>query len=153
MNIIGQRQHPEKFVPMCIRRIINEEEIQIHANKECTQSGSRFYIHAKDVANALLFIINNKPSCPVDYGGAKTPKFNIVGSQELTNLELAQFISEIIDMPLKYKLVDFHSSRPGHDLRYALDGNLLKSYGWEPKNLEERLVETVRWYLQNPLWL
>mgnify|MGYP001268554576 CR=1 FL=1 len=153
MNIVGERQHPEKFVPMCIRRILNEEEIQIHANKECTQSGSRFYIHAKDVANALLFIINNKPSCPVDYGGAKIPKFNIVGSQELSNLELAQLISGTIGIPLKYKLIDFHSSRPGHDLRYALDGSLLKSYGWEPNDIKERLVEIVKWYLDNRSWL
>ena len=30
-------------------------------------------------------------------------------------------------------MVDFHSSRPGHDLRYALDGNLMKKLGWKPK--------------------
>ena len=34
---------------------------------------------------------------------------------------------------LKYEMVDFHSSRPGHDLRYALDGNLMKDLGWIPK--------------------
>ena len=31
-------------------------------------------------------------------------------------------------------MVDFHSSRPGHDLRYALDGSLMKEIGWEQKN-------------------
>ena len=27
-------------------------------------------------------------------------------------------------------MVDFHTSRPGHDLRYALDGGLMKELGW-----------------------
>mgnify|MGYP003722203407 CR=1 FL=1 len=40
---------------------------------------------------------------------------------------------------LKYKFVDFHSSRPGHDLRYALDGDKLKKMGWQPqKNIKQR---------------
>ena len=53
------------------------------------------------------------------WGNAKCPKFNIVGSEELNNLELAQIIAEAQGKELKYEMVDFHSSRPGHDLRYA----------------------------------
>ena len=55
---------------------------------------------------------------------------------------------------LAYEMVDFHSSRPGHDLRYALDGGKMKSLGWQPpKNFEESLRKTVEWSLANKDWL
>ena len=55
---------------------------------------------------------------------------------------------------IKYKMVDFHSSRPGHDLRYALDGNLMKKLGWKPKiSIEKRIDQVVNWTLKNKRWL
>ena len=30
MNVFGERQHPEKFIPMCIKKIRDEETITIH---------------------------------------------------------------------------------------------------------------------------
>jgi dTDP-glucose 4,6-dehydratase len=63
-------------------------------------------------------------------------------------------IADIMEKPLKYKLVDFHSSRPGHDLRYALCGEKMKNLGWQPsKNFYERLREVVEWTLENDEWL
>lgn len=154
MNVIGERQHPEKFIPLCIRKILNNEIIHIHSNPEKTKAGSRFYIHANDVADAINFILTKNPVCPSDFGGAKIPKFNIVGSEEVDNLTLAKMIAKELNMDLKYKLVDFHSSRPGHDLRYSLSGELLKSQGWKPyKNLKDRISETVMWYKNNLEWL
>jgi dTDP-glucose 4,6-dehydratase len=50
-------------------------------------------------------------------------------------------------------MVDFHSSRPGHDLRYALSGEKMKKLGWEPKPIRKRLEEVVKWTLDNPRWL
>jgi dTDP-glucose 4,6-dehydratase len=130
---------------------MNDEIVTIHANKEKTKAGSRFYIHAKDVADALYFILINKPISSTDFGGAKIQKFNIVGYEELDNLELAQIIASKINKPLKYELVDFHSSRPGHDLRYSLSGELLKSQGWQPMSpIDIRLGEIVKWYIDNP---
>jgi len=154
MNVVGERQHPEKFVPMVIRKVLNSEIITIHANKEKTKAGSRFYIHAQDVADALLFIIEKQPTCPSDFGGAHIPKFNIVGSEELDNLQLAEIIAKSVGKSLKYEFVDFHSQRPGHDLRYALSGELLKEQGWQPnKTIANRIDEIVQWYLKNPEWL
>ena len=49
MNIIGERQHPEKFVPICIRKILNGETIQIHADPTLTKSGTRYYLHARNI--------------------------------------------------------------------------------------------------------
>lgn len=154
MNVFGERQHPEKYIPLCIKRTRDGEKITVHSNPEKTKAGSRHYIHARDVADALMFLYNYDLSkLPVDYGGAKCQKFNIVGATEMDNLELAQFIADVQGKSLNYEMVDFHSSRPGHDLRYALDGTKMKDMGWEPQPVKERLTETVKWTLDNSRWL
>ena len=154
MNVFGERQHPEKFIPMCIKKIRDGETVTIHSDQTKKIPGSRHYIHAEDVAEAIHFLLTNKIKHKPDFGGAKCPKFNIVGSEELNNLELAKIIATSQGKELKYKMVDFHSSRPGHDLRYALDGKLMKELGWKPKiSIEERIDQVVNWTLQNKRWL
>lgn len=145
MNIFGERQHPEKFIPSCIRKIYKGDKVIIHADKSLTRAGSRFYIHAQNVCSAVDFIIKN---------GKNGDKFNIVGEREIDNLSLAQMIANILGKKLNYEMVDFHSSRPGHDLRYALDGSKMKEMGWElPMNLEESMQKLVEWSLSNPDWI
>jgi len=154
MNVFGERQTPEKFIPLCIRRIANGEKISIHADSTRTQAGSRFYIHATDVADALLFILQKNPAGSMDYGGAKCKKFNIVGKEEVDNLTVAQMIARAQDKPLIHEMVDFHTSRPGHDLRYALSGDLMRERGWEPTvSFQERIFQVTDWYIQNRRWL
>ena len=52
------------------------------------------------------------------------------------------------------EMVDFHSARPGHDLRYALDGGLMRTIGWEPKlKFSERIQQVSDWYLSRNEWL
>ena len=89
-----------------------------------------------------------------EFSGATCPKFNLVGPEEIDNLSLANMIAKTVGKPLNYTMVDFHSSRPGHDLRYAIDGALLEKLGWVPKTrLSERIMEFSRWMLSNPRWL
>ena len=88
-----------------------------------------------------------------DYGGAKCHKFNIVGAKELDNLQLAEMIASFENKELFYDMVDFHSARPGHDLRYALDGSKMQAMGWKPQPIEKRLEQTVDWTLANTRWL
>ena len=155
MNVFGERQHPEKFIPMTIQRVRDSEKVFIHANKEKTKAGSRHYIHAQDVADGLMFILGLKNyKHEGDFGNAKCPKFNLVGPEEINNLDLAQKIAEVQKKELIYELIDNHTSRPGHDLRYSLSPNLLKSLGWEPKIiLSKRIEEVVDWSLKNKRWL
>lgn len=155
MNVFGERQHPEKFIPMCINKVRNGEIVTIHSNKERTVAGSRHYIHAYDVADALYFLLTRdiKLTPTDEYAVAKIEKYNIVGAEELSNLELAQMIADIQSKELKYEMVDFHSSRPGHDLRYSLDGSVMKFLGWEPQPVADRLRQTVEWTLKNDRWL
>lgn len=154
MNVFGERQNVEKYIPLVIKKVRDNELVTVHANREKTVAGSRHYIHAADVAEALLFLYDYdinllKP----DSTGAKCQKFNIVGKDEIDNLELAQFIAKAQSKDLNYEMVDFHSSRPGHDLRYALDGTKMKSLGWEPQSAYDRLEPVVHWTLKNDRWL
>mgnify|MGYP001424062234 FL=1 len=154
MNVFGERQHPEKFIPMTIKNVRDGGMVTIHSDSTRTIPGSRHYIHAEDVASAVLFLLNYEGTFEPTWGGAKCPKFNIVGSEELNNLQLAQIIAEAQDKELEYELVDFHSSRPGHDLRYALDGDKMKELGWEPvKSVRDRIAEVTKWTLANRRWI
>ena len=154
MNVFGERQHPEKFIPMCIKRARDGEIITVHSDKTKTIAGSRHYIHAEDVASAVLFLLHYKGKFGTTWGNAKCPKFNIVGSEELNNLELAQIIADAQSKELKYEMVDFHSSRPGHDLRYALSGDKMRELGWEPaKSVRDRIADVTKWTLENERWI
>lgn len=145
MNVFGERQHPEKFIPMTVRKILSGDTVQIHSGKTRTIPGSRCWIHARNVANGIEFLINHAVSA--------RDKFNIVG-QEVDNLTLAELIADMIGKELKCELVDFHSSRPGHDLRYALDGSKMKEFGWKaPRDFENSLARTIKWMIDHPKWL
>lgn len=153
MNVFGERQHPEKFIPLVIKKSLVGSKLTVHGNKDRTESGTRFYIHARNVAAALMFL--------TEHGNWESgEKYNIVGEREVSNLEMAQFIHKVVseNVPavpeLNFEIVDFHSSRPGHDLRYALDGQKLHDMGFTyPKNFEQSLRKTVEWTLQNRKWL
>lgn len=145
MNVFGERQHPEKFIPKCIRKILKDETIKIHADPSRTVPGSRYWIHARNVAEAILFLLQH---------GEIREKYNVVGEKEMDNLSMAIFIGQVLGKSPRVELVDFHSSRPGHDLRYALDGSKLQEMGFVyPKAFEQSLEKTIRWTLENKKWL
>ena len=145
MNAFGERQHVEKFIPKCINYILENKTIPIHCNETCSESGTRFYIHARNIAAAILFLIKN---------GKIGELYHITGEKEVSNLDMAKFIATTIGKELKYEIVNFHSDRPGNDLRYCLDGSKLFSLGFKlPVNFEESLKNTILWTLENNKWL
>ena len=133
--------------------VLEGETVTIHSNKDKTKAGSRFYIHARNIADALLHILDNCDETLHNYDSS-IGRFNIVGEKETDNLQLAQMIADALGKELKYEMVDFHSQRPGHDLRYALDGEKMKSIGWiHPIAFEDSLQKTIKWTLENDKWL
>lgn len=153
MNIIGEMQDPEKFLPMLIKGIKIGRKVTIHANADGSKIGSRYYLHARNQADALLFLLKNV-EFPRYADGNDIGRFNVVGEYEISNLELAQKVADILGKELRYELVDFHSSRPGHDLRYALDGSKMAALGWKaPLSFDESLKNTVEWTIAHPEWL
>jgi len=144
MNVYGPRQHPEKFIPIIINKVLSGEKLSIHSNPEQTEASKRHYLHSTDVADAILFLMNNYKI---------GDKYNIVSNTETDNLDLAKKIAKILDKPLNYELIDPKITRPRHDFRYAISGEKLKNLGWEQKiSLEEGLQNVVQWTLQNEEW-
>jgi dTDP-glucose 4,6-dehydratase len=142
-NVFGERQNPEAFIPATIRKILNQETVRIHTNAK-KESGSRFYIHAQDVAKAIWFLL--------EANVALRDKFNITGLDEISNLNLAKKIAHMLDKPLDCILVD--ADRPGCDFRYGLDGSKLRGLGWNPsRDYFTFLRKTVLWYQEHPEWL
>ena len=145
MNVIGERQSAEKFVPMLVRRILTGDLVTIHADPSRTQPARRSYIHARNVWNAIEFLLRN---------GVPGERYNIVGDREVDCLELANLVATILGLPLAYELTDFHSTRPGHDLAYRLDGAKLAAMGFaQPVAFEDSLTRTVTWFAAHPEWL
>lgn len=160
MNIFGERQNPEKFIPLVINKVLSGEKLLVHSNKDRTQAGKRHYLHARNISAATVWVLENGKLLD---GSAKQGRYNIVGEIELDNLELAKMITDMVEdyydgadgqeptvLALNYELVDFHSSRPGHDLRYALNGDLIASEGFfYPVAFKESLRKMVYWTLDN----
>lgn len=145
MNAFGEKQHVEKFIPKVIKRVLSGDVIDIHSYPDKQRSGTRFYIHARNIAAGVLFLLKN---------GSIGESYNLTGEKEVSNLEMAQTIANIMKKELKYNMVDFHSDRPGHDLRYGLDGNKLFEMGFKlPLDFERSLENVVNWTLENPVWL
>jgi len=158
MNVFGERQLPEKFIGIAMRKILAGEPVTIHCDEETgTKSGLRHWVHAADVADATMFIIDlphKKFKLANDAGVATCPKFNIVGQHEVSNLDVAQKIANILGKELKYTMVSYDLQRPGHDFRYSLSGEYMKELGWEPKyDFDLRLKQMVEWTLKNDSWL
>lgn len=145
MNVIGERQHPEKFIPLVINKLLRGEVIDVHCYPGKQRAGSRFYIHAQNVADVSLFLVSK---------GLPGDKYNIVGQVELSNLEVVNLIGDILNVKPKVRMVDFHSNRPGHDLRYALKDTKLAAMGYKyPLEFFESLRQTVIWTIKNERWL
>jgi dTDP-glucose 4,6-dehydratase len=151
MNVIGERQSPEKFLPKTIRAVAHGEVLPVHGRPG--NVGSRHYLHARNAADAWVWLLQN--TTPAAFPAASRPdRYNVCGLERVDNLALAEEVALIVGKPLHYELVDFHSARPGHDPHYALDGTKLAAAGWKaPVGFAESLERTVRWTIAHSHWL
>lgn len=154
MNNFGQFQGSTKYPVIIQKKLMADEEIDVHIASD-GQIGTRYYIHSRNAADALLYILKYFPPHMHEPGAVDRPdRYNVVGDAQLSNLELAKVIARLMDKKLKYRLVDFHSKEPGHDVHYGLDGSKLKALGWEsPVSFEKSLKDTIDWQVANPLWI
>lgn len=153
MNNFGETQAPSKFPAMIQQKLERGEKVIIHGNEK--EIGSRFYIHSRNVADQLLWILKNKPPYLHKIGEIDLPdRYHLVGEKCLNNLELAQLIADLMDKKLDYELVDFHKDNPAHDIHYGLEDNKIRPGGWkQPLSLEESLKNTIEWQQRNKEWL
>ena len=151
MNLIGEAQDSEKYLPSLIANISAGRTVRVHGVPG--NIGTRHYLHARNLADALLHIFRELP--PARFPDSDRPdRYNIASADQVSNLELAQMVARIVGKPLLYELEDFHSTRPGHDPHYGLDPAKMTAAGWKPPvPFAESLERTVRWTLQHEEWL
>jgi dTDP-glucose 4,6-dehydratase len=153
MNMFGEMQDVEKYFTKVIRHLQRNEPVTVHVDRAGVL-GSRCYLHARNFADAWLYLLENVTASPV--GVTNRPdRYNISGDKEVDNLEFAKMIAIAMDIAEpQFDLVDFEALRPGHDLKYALDASKIAALGWKaPVQFEQSLTKAVRWTLEHPEWL
>lgn len=153
MNNVGELQQGNKFPVIVQRKVAAGETVQIHG--EPGKIGSRYYLHSRNHADALLWLLRNTTPHLHEEGALDMPdRWNIVGDVQLDNLELARLIAGMMGKELRFEFVGASDTRPGHDNSYSLDGSKLAVAGWEaPVPFERSLAEVVRWQTENPEWM
>lgn len=153
VNNFGEMQSASKFPVIVQKKIAKGEVVPIHGKEG--EIGSRFYLHSRNFADALIFIIQNLPPYMHEPNKVDRPdRYNITGKERITNLEFAQIIAKLMGEELQYEFVDHHSTRPGHDRHYGLSGKKLESLGWTPPlSFEKSLKNVIDWQQSNDEWI
>ena len=149
-NNYGPFHFPEKFIPHIILNSIHGKNIPIYGDGQQV----RDWIYVDDHVRGLIQVFEK---------GKHGESYNIGASNEITNIEIANMICEILDKKIDTKpnninsfkeLINFVADRPGHDRRYSLDSSKMKkSIGWMAnESFESGLRKTVQWYLENEDW-
>ena len=155
MNNFGEMQQPSKYPVMIQKWLASGQKIKINSIGE--EIGSRSYIHSRNFADALIFLIRNITPSIHEPGKVDLPdKFHIAGDRQLDNRELVELIADLMGKKedYEYELVDVHSTRPGHDPHYGLNAEKIKECGWRsPLSFEESLANTIKWQTEHPEWI
>lgn len=144
MNMYGERQHIEKFVPKAIKTILNGNYVRIHAedNGAEIEVGSRHWLHAREQAKTLAKLLQI---------GVAGESYNVSSGTVKTNLEIAQIISETLDLPLNW--VYQRPDEPTHDMHYSLDDSKMRAICPSESNFDKDFRDTVLWYRDHPDYL
>lgn len=147
-NNYGPKQHDEKLIPTIIRKALRLEPIPIYGDGK----NVRDWLYVEDHCSAVDLVFHQ---------GKSGQTYNIGGSNEKNNVEVAQAICRILDevaaqskdkssIKTYEELITFVQDRPGHDKRYAIDATKIKSEldWWPRESFEQGLRKTVLWYLK-----
>jgi dTDP-glucose 4,6-dehydratase len=143
VNLFGEMQHPEKFIPQVIKRILSDREVEIHAEEDGTV-GSRSWVYVGEQARALAWLAQN---------GDPGKAYHVTEGIKKSNLEIAKKISAILDYPMLYRFSRYEW--PGHDRDYSLSTKgTPECANWKStESFEELLTKTVLWYRDHQEWL
>ena len=139
-NNYGPYQHIEKFIPRQITNILSGLTPKLYGEG----LNVRDWIHASDHSSAVLRILES----------GKIGETYLIGADgEENNITVLRTILRLMGKDEN----DFEHviDRPGHDMRYAIDGTRLREeLGWEPQftDFEAGLADTIAWYTDNRSW-
>lgn len=137
-NNYGPFQYPEKMIPLFLTNAIAGKPFPLYGDGlHC-----RDWLHVEDNCRAIECVMLN---------GEPGSIYNIGAGTDITNLELAQKLLELLGKPNSF--IRHVEDRRGHDRRYAVSIDKIRALGWEPRVvLEEGLKRTVRWYFEHEEW-
>ena len=142
-NNYGVGQYVEKLIPKACKYMSLGRKIPLHNGG----TPIRNWLHAADTAEAVVTIIES---------GVQNEIFNIAGGYEQSNLDtVKKVISNYTGLSTfdVNEYIDTEYSRPGQDVRYALDDNKLRNLGWEPKKVFDlEIKEIVEYYKSKFIW-
>jgi dTDP-glucose 4,6-dehydratase len=138
-NNYGPYQYPEKLIPLFCYRALRDETLPVYGDGLQV----RDWLHVADNCRAIELLLER---------GEPGEAYNVPGDNEHANLEVIRLILDELGRP--ESLISFVEDRPGHDVRYALDGAKVKALGWEAEvEWESGLRATVRWFAEHRDWL
>lgn len=139
-NNYGQRQFPEKLIPLMIANAMNDEPLPVYGDGK----NVRDWIFVEDHARAIWMIYKK---------GKSGDAYNIGARNERQNLEVVTSILDALGKP--HSLIKYVTDRLGHDRRYAIDATKVETeIGWRTQTTwEEGLQKTIRWYQENQDWV
>lgn len=139
-NNYGPYQHIEKFIPRQITNVLSGIRPKLYGRG----LNVRDWIHAQDHSAAVLKILE----------AGKIGETYLIGADgEVNNITVLRTILRLMDQP--EDSFEHVADRPGHDLRYAIDGSRLRQeLGWEPvfTDFEAGLADTISWYETHRSW-
>jgi dTDP-glucose 4,6-dehydratase len=137
-NAYGPRQI-ERVIPTYALNAVEGRPVPVYGDG----SQRREYLHVQDWVRAAIVVMER---------GEPGVIYNIGDGHELSNLELARRICALAGAPPD--LVTFVPDRPGHDFRYGVGADRLRSLGWAPEiSFDDGLGGTVEWYRERRDWL
>ena len=147
-NNYGPYQFPEKLLPVIILNIKEEKELPIYGDGKYI----RDWLYVDDHNKAIWLIMNK---------GRAGETYNIGGENEWENIHLVNVLCEKManimgkDKDYYKKLITFVKDRPGHDRRYAINCDKIKTeLGWSQTfDFNQGLDLTIDWYLKNTTWI
>lgn len=143
VNVVGEGQDHEKFLPTAVRKILAGGVVQVHCGEDGTPC-SRFYTYQGNITGALLKVLASGERLD---GSGERGKYNLGGDVEHSNVELCQKVAGILGLELRHKLVKNPPGRMRPDLRYGLDVSDTLALGWVPEfTFDDGLRRTVEWY-------
>lgn len=142
-NTFGPRCQTNRLPVIIMNKLLKNDTLEIHVGQNNLIGGRRWF-YAGDVALHTRFILEKQIE--------KCDKWNSAGVRFINNLEFAEQFARAMNLKLNYKLVPV--DRPGHDLCFSVSPEKLYKLGYkDPYSLENRIVQTVNWYRENPKWL
>ncbi|MEK7208381.1 MAG: dTDP-glucose 4,6-dehydratase [Patescibacteria group bacterium] len=139
VNNFGPRQFPEKLIPFFTLRAMKNEPLPLYGDGK----NVRDWLFVDDHSSAILLLLQR---------GEPGSVYAISRGEEHANIEIARTILGILGKP--ETLVTFVKDRPAHDRRYSVNSSRLRALGWKPRgSFDERLRDTIRWYLHNKAWV